>query len=74
MLQKQLYKYPTVFVCLFTKPPNMQDSIFDACPKPGEIGQVVPGRASGVKMVEMTEVGAPISLDHTHTHNRFTAL
>ena len=41
----------------------MQASMFGACPKPGLIGRVVLGRASGVKMVEMVEVGAPISLD-----------
>jgi len=41
----------------------MQASIFGACPKPGEIGKVVPGRASGEKMVGMAEMGAPISLD-----------
>jgi len=35
----------------------MQASIYDASPKPGEIGRVVPGRASGIKMVRMAEVG-----------------
>jgi len=40
----------THFVCLFV-------SKFGACPKPGEIGRVVPGRASGIKMVGMAEVG-----------------
>ena len=30
---------------------GMHASIFDACPKPGWIGRVVPGRASGIKMM-----------------------
>jgi len=38
----------------------MQPSLLDACPKPGSIGRVVAGRASGIKMVEMMESGAPI--------------
>jgi len=46
----------------------MQASIFGACPKPGLIGRVVPGRASDVKMVRMVEVGAPISLDGVAVH------
>jgi len=33
-----------------TKPPGMQASIFGACPKPGKIGRVVPGRVCGVKL------------------------
>jgi len=37
------------------KPPGTQASIFGACPKPGT--------ASGIIMVEMAEMGAPISLD-----------
>ena len=41
----------------------MQASIFGACLKPGYIGRVVPGRASGIKMVGMAEMEAPISLD-----------
>jgi len=35
--------------CQNTMPPTVQASIFGACPKPGLIGRVVPGRASGVK-------------------------
>jgi len=31
-------------------PPGMQSSIFGACPKPGYIGKVVAGRASGIKL------------------------
>jgi len=46
----------------------MQASIFGACPKPGLIGRVVPGRASGVNMVGKVEVGAPISLDGVAVH------
>ena len=46
----------------------MQASIFYACPKPGQIGRVLPGRASGVKMVGMAEMGAPISLDWVAVH------
>jgi len=41
----------------------MQASIFGACPKPGLIGRVVPGRASGVKMMGIAVMGAPFSLD-----------
>ena len=33
-----------------TKPLGMQASIFGACPKPGYIGRVSAGRASGAKM------------------------
>ena len=40
------------------KPLGMQASILGACPKP-----VMAGRASGIKMVGMAEVGTPISLD-----------
>jgi len=36
----------------------MQSSIFGACPKPGYSGRVAAGRASGVKMGGMMEVGA----------------
>jgi len=36
----------------------MQSSIFGACPKPGYNGRVAAGRASGVKMGGMMEVGA----------------
>jgi len=53
---------------LLTKPPGMQASIFAACPKPGYIGRVVPGRASSIKMVGMAEMGAPISLDGVAVH------
>jgi len=41
----------------------MQASIFGAYPKPGQIGRIVPGRASGVKVEGMAEVGAPVSHD-----------
>jgi len=41
----------------------MQTSTLVACPEPGQIGRVMPGRASGVKVVGMAEVRAPISLD-----------
>jgi len=51
-----------------TKPPGMQASIFGACPKPGLIGRVVPGRASSVKMVGIAEMGAPISLVGVAVH------
>jgi len=46
----------------------MQASIFGACPKPGQIGKVVPGRASGIKIVGMAETEAPISLDRVAVH------
>jgi len=35
----------------------MQASIFGAYPKPGYIGKVAAGKAYGVKMGEMREVG-----------------
>jgi len=41
----------------------MKASIFGASPKPGYIGRVVPRRASGIKMVGIAEMRAPISLD-----------
>jgi len=34
-----------------------QASIFGVCPKPAKIGRVVTGRASGMKMGGMMEVG-----------------
>jgi len=47
---------------------GMQASIFGARPKPGQIGRVVSGRASGVKMMGMAEMGASISLDEVAVH------
>jgi len=38
----------------------MLPSIFGACPKPRQIGRVVAGRASGIKIMEMVEVEALI--------------
>jgi len=40
----------------------MQASIFGACPKPGQNGTVVAGRASGVKKAD-NGGGSPISPD-----------
>jgi len=43
-----------------TKPLCMQPSVLVACSKPGWIGRVATGKASGVKMMGMMEVGALI--------------
>jgi len=47
-----------------TKPPGMQASIFSAGLSQARINWVVPGRVSGIKMVEIAEFGAPISVRH----------
>jgi len=38
----------------------MQPSILGACPKPRYIARVTTGSVSGIKIVAMMEVGAPI--------------
>ena len=45
----------------------MQASIFGADPSQDKLGGLS-GRASGVKMVGMAEMGAPISLDGVAVH------
>jgi len=42
-----------------TKPLGMQASVLGACPKPGKIGTVAAGRASGIKIGgRVMEVGS----------------
>jgi len=49
--------YLVEFKSVSAMPLGMQASIFGACPKPGESGRVATGRASGINMRGMMEVG-----------------
>jgi len=45
---------------LLIKPPGLQASIFCACPKPGYIGRVVPGRAFRIKWWRWQRLGCQL--------------